>query len=382
MQVRHRRRDGSPRGRRRRGARALRAARAARRRTPSLPRSRATSRSASRAGRASSAARAHDAATPTSRSSTSCASRAGAACAPATRSRARSRSPPPGRGFHAKITAGLDSGFADSACVSCGACADTCPTDAITEARCSSWPRRTLRRGGAVSDRFDATTTTTCGYCGVGCRLEAHRADGRIVVDQPGDGRPREQGPHLREGTLRAPVRALARPPHRAARSARAAASGSPPGRRRSGASPRRSAASRPSTGPTRSPGLASSRATNEDCYVMQRLMRAAIGTQQHRQLLARLPFADLVRPAQVVRALGRHGLVRRHRGGRGRAPDRREPDPGPPGGRRAHQAGRDQGAEARDRRPAAHRAGRLRRSSTSASAGHQRRALTGWRTW
>ncbi len=38
-----------------------------------------------------------------------------------------------GRGFEANITAGLDSGFKDSTCVSCGACADTCPTDAITE---------------------------------------------------------------------------------------------------------------------------------------------------------------------------------------------------------------------------------------------------------
>jgi formate dehydrogenase major subunit len=38
-----------------------------------------------------------------------------------------------GRGFHSGITAGLDSGFEDSTCVSCGACADTCPTDAITE---------------------------------------------------------------------------------------------------------------------------------------------------------------------------------------------------------------------------------------------------------
>jgi formate dehydrogenase major subunit len=38
-----------------------------------------------------------------------------------------------GRGFHSGITAGLDSGFVDSTCVSCGACADTCPTDAITE---------------------------------------------------------------------------------------------------------------------------------------------------------------------------------------------------------------------------------------------------------
>jgi predicted molibdopterin-dependent oxidoreductase YjgC len=38
-----------------------------------------------------------------------------------------------GRGFDANITAGLDSGFEASTCVSCGACADTCPTDAITE---------------------------------------------------------------------------------------------------------------------------------------------------------------------------------------------------------------------------------------------------------
>ena len=38
-----------------------------------------------------------------------------------------------GRGFEANIAAGLDQGFRDSACVSCGACADTCPTEAITE---------------------------------------------------------------------------------------------------------------------------------------------------------------------------------------------------------------------------------------------------------
>jgi len=38
-----------------------------------------------------------------------------------------------GRGFEANVVAGLDAGFADSACVSCGACADTCPTGAISE---------------------------------------------------------------------------------------------------------------------------------------------------------------------------------------------------------------------------------------------------------
>ncbi len=38
-----------------------------------------------------------------------------------------------GRGFQANIAAGLDEGFRASACVACGACADTCPTGAITE---------------------------------------------------------------------------------------------------------------------------------------------------------------------------------------------------------------------------------------------------------
>lgn len=40
-----------------------------------------------------------------------------------------------GRGFSSNVTAGVDSGFAASSCVSCGACADTCPTDAIVELR-------------------------------------------------------------------------------------------------------------------------------------------------------------------------------------------------------------------------------------------------------
>lgn len=38
-----------------------------------------------------------------------------------------------GRGFEANIAAGMGTGFEDSSCVSCGACADTCPTDAISE---------------------------------------------------------------------------------------------------------------------------------------------------------------------------------------------------------------------------------------------------------
>ena len=47
-----------------------------------------------------------------------------------------------GRAFHSGITAGLDSGFVESTCVSCGACADTCPTDAITEISLLAWRER------------------------------------------------------------------------------------------------------------------------------------------------------------------------------------------------------------------------------------------------
>ena len=35
-------------------------------------------------------------------------------------------------------------------------------------------------------DRTTSTTvTTTCGYCGVGCRLEAHAREGRVVSISP-----------------------------------------------------------------------------------------------------------------------------------------------------------------------------------------------------
>ena len=38
-----------------------------------------------------------------------------------------------GRGFDANVAVGLDAGFLESTCVSCGACADTCPTGSIVE---------------------------------------------------------------------------------------------------------------------------------------------------------------------------------------------------------------------------------------------------------
>ncbi|MBT5032731.1 MAG: formate dehydrogenase subunit alpha [Proteobacteria bacterium] len=65
-----------------------------------------------------------------------------------------------GRGFESKIIKDNDLLFGDSSCVSCGACAETCPTAAITD------------RFQSKALQADNTVRTTCSYCGVGCNLE------------------------------------------------------------------------------------------------------------------------------------------------------------------------------------------------------------------
>ena len=187
-----------------------------------------------------------------------------------------------GRGFHSGITAGLDAGFVDSTCVSCGACADTCPTDAITEhslvEMVSAAYTEDERRRLAVTDRFDATTTTTCGYCGVGCRLEAHRVGGRIMSISPAMDGPANKGHTCVKGRFahqfsRSRDR-LTAPLVRESGGFRLASWEEAIGRITDALGRIKS-----EHGPDAIAGLASSRATNEDCYVMQRLMRAAIGT-------------------------------------------------------------------------------------------------------
>ena len=129
--------------------------------------------------------------------------------------------------------------------------------------------------------RFDHDVTTTCGYCGVGCRLEAHAVDGRVVSISPALDGPANRGHTCLKGRfahgfarkrdrLRTPlIRDERGGELRAATWEEAIARiVSELTRIRDGAG-----------GPDAIAGLASSRATNEDCYVMQRLMRAAIGT-------------------------------------------------------------------------------------------------------
>jgi len=77
-----------------------------------------------------------------------------------------------GRGFSNRIIKGLDTSFAESACVSCGACSQACPTDAISDKFASKSVAPTNK------------TKTVCTYCGVGCNLDVSTVNGEVASIQ------------------------------------------------------------------------------------------------------------------------------------------------------------------------------------------------------
>lgn len=88
-----------------------------------------------------------------------------------------------GRGFDARISTELDNPLTNSACVFCGNCIAVCPTDALMFRS-----EHELRRAGMWDEDRQEVTTTICSFCGVGCNLELHVQDDRIVkVTSPDD---------------------------------------------------------------------------------------------------------------------------------------------------------------------------------------------------
>jgi predicted molibdopterin-dependent oxidoreductase YjgC len=81
-----------------------------------------------------------------------------------------------GRGLHSTIATEFEVLLPDSACVYCGNCVGVCPTGALmfkTEFD--------LRASDAWKPAEQHVATTVCSFCGVGCNLELHVQDNRIV---------------------------------------------------------------------------------------------------------------------------------------------------------------------------------------------------------
>ena len=74
-----------------------------------------------------------------------------------------------GRGFESRMVAGMHEDFIASECVSCGACVQACPTDALRE-------KTVLEKG--MPER---SAVTTCAYCGVGCSFKAEVKDDEVI---------------------------------------------------------------------------------------------------------------------------------------------------------------------------------------------------------
>ncbi len=78
-----------------------------------------------------------------------------------------------GRGFASHVAAGMDEDFLASECVSCGACIQACPTATLIET--------------SIVDHGqpEHSVVTTCAYCGVGCSFKAEMQGDEVVRMMP-----------------------------------------------------------------------------------------------------------------------------------------------------------------------------------------------------
>lgn len=74
-----------------------------------------------------------------------------------------------GRGFDSVVSPGMEESFLGSECVSCGACVQACPTATLTE-------KSIIEIG-----QPEHSVVTTCAYCGVGCTFKAEMRGEEVV---------------------------------------------------------------------------------------------------------------------------------------------------------------------------------------------------------
>jgi len=81
-----------------------------------------------------------------------------------------------GRGLSSTISTEFDITLPESACVYCGNCVAVCPTGALmftSEYR--------MREAATWDESTQTVARTVCSYCGVGCNLDLHVQDNRVV---------------------------------------------------------------------------------------------------------------------------------------------------------------------------------------------------------
>ncbi len=171
-----------------------------------------------------------------------------------------------GRGFDSHIVKSFNNSFFESDCVSCGACAQVCPTSAISDV---------FESKSVVADKKERTV---CTYCGVGCNLEVSVVNGKVK-------------------SIQAPYTAEVNQGHTCLKGRFAFSFYNHPDRIKTPLI-RKNGKLEPATwdeaydfiadkltaiknqyGPDSIAGISSARCTNEENYLMQKFIRAVIGT-------------------------------------------------------------------------------------------------------
>jgi len=171
-----------------------------------------------------------------------------------------------GRGQHNRVIRGLASDFMASTCVSCGRCVQSCPSNALTD------------RYRAKTTAYDQRVRTVCTYCGVGCNLEVLVKEGAIQAVSAAEDAPVNRGHTCLKGRYAFEYH---RHPDRLR---------TPLVRRAGQLQPaswdealdyvaQRLQAITTAHGADAVAGISSARCTNEENYLMQKLLRAVIGS-------------------------------------------------------------------------------------------------------
>src|SRR6266852_1906475 len=171
------------------------------------------------------------------------------------------------RGFASHVSAGMNEDFLDSECVSCGACVQACPTATLME--------KTVIEHGTP----ERSVLTTCAYCGVGCTFEAELQGNRVVRMTPYKDGKANHGHSCVKGRFawgyathkeritKPMIRKSIKDPWREVSWDEAIAYTASEFRR-----------IQQTYGKGSIGGITSSRCTNEEVYVMQKMIRAAFG--------------------------------------------------------------------------------------------------------